>query len=163
MIGTNKVKTKTYSAKPSEINKKWWVIDARDIILGRLASQAAILLRGKHKPTFTPHMDCGDNVIVINTKHVALTGKKADRKDGKFYHRHTGFPGGIKETTAGKILEGRYPERVMQMAIKRMLSRNKMGSQQMTNLYVYADDQHPHEGQQPAKFDIAAMNSKNKK
>ena len=92
---------KTYSAKPSDIDKKWWIIDAKDLILGRLASQTAILLRGKHKSTFTPHMDCGDNVIIINAKHVHLTGNKADPKNGKMYYRHTGFPGGIKETTAG--------------------------------------------------------------
>ena len=98
---------KTYSAKPSEIEKKWLIIDAKDIVLGRLASQAAILLRGKHKPTFTPHMDCGDHVVIINAKHVHLSGNKADKKDGKFYYRHTGFPGGIKETTAGKILLGK--------------------------------------------------------
>ena len=97
---------KTYSAKPSYINKKWWLIDAKDLILGRLASQTAILLRGKHKPTFTPHMDCGDNVVIINAKHVHLTGNKADPKGGKMYYRHTGFPGGIKETTAGKVLLG---------------------------------------------------------
>lgn len=154
---------KTYSAKPSEIEKKWWVIDAKDIVLGRLASQAAILLRGKHKPTYTPHMDCGDNIIIINAKYIYLSGKKSDIKDGKFYYRHTGFPGGIKETTAGKILVSKYPERVVQMAIKRMISRNKMGGKQLGNLYVYAESEHPHIAQQPAIFDIAAKNSKNKK
>jgi len=154
---------KTYSAKPSEIEKKWLIIDAKDIVLGRLASQTAILLRGKHKPTFTPHMDCGDNVVIINAKHVHLSGNKADKKDGKFYYRHTGFPGGIKEITAGKILLGKYPERVVQMAVKRMLSRNKMGSKQFGNLYVYADDQHPHTAQKPVAFDIAGKNTKNKK
>jgi large subunit ribosomal protein L13 len=146
---------KTYSAKPSEIEKKWLIIDAKDIVLGRLASQTAILLRGKHKPTYTPHMDCGDHVVIINAKHVYLSGNKADKKDGKFYYRHTGFPGGIKETTAGKILLGKYPERVVQMAVKRMLSRNKMGSKQFGNLHVYADAQHPHTAQKPVAFDIA--------
>lgn len=154
---------KTYSAKPSDIEKKWWVIDAKDLVLGRLASQTAILLRGKHKPMFTPHMDCGDNVIIINAEHVHLSGKKADLKDGKMYYRHTGFPGGIKETTAGKILAGKYPERVVKMAVKRMISRNKLGTQQFGNLYVYAGDAHPHEGQQPKTLDIASKNSKNKK
>lgn len=154
---------KTYSAKPSEIEKKWLIIDAKDIVLGRLASQTAILLRGKHKPTYTPHMDCGDHVVIINAKHVYLSGNKADKKDGKFYYRHTGFPGGIKETTAGKILLGKYPERVVQMAVKRMLSRNKMGSKQFGNLHVYADAQHPHTTQKPVAFDIAEKNTKNKK
>ncbi len=153
---------KTYSAKPSDIEKKWWVIDARDLVLGRLASQAALLLRGKHKPTFTPHMDCGDNVIIINARHVYLSGNKADPKDGKMYYRHTGFPGGIKETTAGKILLGKYPERVLKMSIKRMISRNILGTKQFSNLYVYAEDAHPHSGQQPEVLDIASKNSKNK-
>ena len=154
---------KTYSAKPSEIEKKWLIIDAKDIVLGRLASQTAILLRGKHKPTYTPHMDCGDHVVIINAKHVYLSGNKADKKDGKFYYRHTGFPGGIKETTAGKILLGKYPERVVQMAVKRMLSRNKMGSKQFGNLHVYADAQHPHTAKKPVTFDIAEKNTKNKR
>ncbi|HJK86210.1 MAG TPA: 50S ribosomal protein L13 [Candidatus Megaira endosymbiont of Nemacystus decipiens] len=154
---------KTYSAKPSEIEKKWLIIDAKDLVLGRLASQAALLLRGKHKPTFTPHIDCGDNVIIVNAKHVHLSGNKSDHKNGKFYYRHTGFPGGIKETTAGKILQGKYPERVVQMAIKRMISRNKMGNRQFKNLHVYADDQHPHQAQKPEVFDLASKNSKNKK
>jgi large subunit ribosomal protein L13 len=154
---------KTYSAKPSEINKKWLVIDAKDIVLGRLASQTALLLRGKHKPTFTPHMDCGDNVIVINAKYVHLSGNKGNKKDGKIYYRHTGFPGGVKEVTAGKILLGEYPERVVKMAVKRMLSRNKMGNKQFTNLHVYAENEHPHSAQQPIIFNIAEKNTKNKK
>jgi large subunit ribosomal protein L13 len=154
---------KTYSAKPSDIEKKWWVIDAKDLVLGRLASQTAILLRGKHKPTFTAHMDCGDNVIIINAKHVHLSGKKADLKDGKFYYRHTGFPGGIKETTAGKIFSGQHPERVVKMAIKRMISRNKMGDKQIANLHVYSESEHPHIAQKPEVFDFASKNSKNKK
>jgi large subunit ribosomal protein L13 len=154
---------KTYSAKPSEIEKKWWVIDAKDIVLGRLASQTAILLRGKHKPTYTPHMDCGDNVIIINAQEVYLSGKKGDKKDGKFYYRHTGFPGGVKEITAGRILLGKYPERVVQMAVNRMISRNKMGRKQFGNLYVYPGSEHPHTAQTPAVFDIAGKNPKNKK
>lgn len=153
---------KTYSAKPSNIDKKWWIIDAKDLILGRLASQVAIILRGKHKPTFTPHMDCGDNVIIINAKYVHLTGNKADPKSGKIYYRHTGFPGGIKETTAGKILLGKYPERVIKMAIKRMISRNSLGNKQLGNLYVYSEDVHSHEGQQPKLLNFASKNLKNK-
>ena len=153
---------KTFSAKPSDIEKKWWLIDAKALVLGRLASQVAILLRGKHKPSFTPHMDCGDNVVIINAKDVGLTGKKLNTKDGKLYYRHTGFPGGIKETTAGKILEGRYPERVVQMAVKRMISRNNLGAKQMSNLYVYAGNEHPHAGQKPEAFDLLSKNRKNK-
>jgi large subunit ribosomal protein L13 len=154
---------KTYSAKPSEIEKKWLIIDAKDIVLGRLASQVALLLRGKHKPMFTPHMDCGDHVVIINAQQIHLSGKKGDKKDGKFYYRHTGFPGGIKETTAGKILLGNYPERVVQMAVNRMISRNKLGRKQFSNLHVYAGSEHPHTAQQPMTFDIAEKNPKNKK
>lgn len=154
---------KTYSAKPSDVEKKWWVIDAKDLVLGRLASQTAMLLRGKHKPIFTPHIDCGDNVIIINAKYIYLSGSKADPKDGKFYYRHTGFPGGIKEVTAGKILGGKYPERVVQMAVKRMISRNKLGSKQFGNLFVYAEAEHPHQAQKPNIFDFASKNTKNKK
>jgi large subunit ribosomal protein L13 len=153
---------KTYSAKPSEITKKWWIVDARDLVLGRMASQVALILRGKHKPTYTPHMDCGDNVVVINAKHVHLSGKKSNRKDGKFYYRHTGFPGGIKETTAGKTLEGRFPERVVKMAIKRMISRNILGSKLISNLYVYPEAEHQHEAQKPELLDLASKNKKNK-
>ena len=154
---------KTYSAKPSEIEKKWVLIDGKDLVLGRLASKIAILLRGKHKPTFTPHLDCGDNVIVINAKHVHLSGNKGNKKDGKFYYHHTGFPGGIKTTTAGKILEGKFPERVIKMAVQRMISRNKLGRIQLGNLRVYADESHPHEGQSPIIYDFANKNPKNKK
>lgn len=154
---------KTYSAKPSEVEKKWWVIDAKDLVLGRLASETAILLRGKHKPTFTPHIDCGDYVVIVNARHVYLSGNKSDKKDGKIYYRHTGHPGGIKDTTAGKILLGKYPERVVKMAVKRMISRNKMGAVQFGNLYVYADETHPHQGQKPEALDLASKNRKNKK
>lgn len=154
---------KTYSAKPSEIQKKWWVINAQDLVLGRLASEVAKILRGKHKPTFTPHLDCGDYVIITNAKHICLTGKKSALKDGKIYYRHTGFPGGIKDTTAGKILSGKHPERVVKLAIKRMITRNVLGSKQIGNLYVYAGDEHPHQAQQPELYDFASKNSKNKK
>lgn len=154
---------KTYSAKPSEIHKKWWIIDAKDLVLGRLASEVAKILRGKHKPSYTPHLDCGDYVIIINAKHIHLTGTKANLKDGKIYYRHTGFPGGIKETTAGKILAGSHPERVIKLSVKRMITRNVLGSKQLGNLYVYAGGDHPHQGQQPEIYDFASKNTKNKK
>lgn len=154
---------KTYSAKSSEIKKNWLIIDAQDIVLGRLASQVAILLRGKHKPLYTPHVDCGDHIIIINAKHIYLSGNKSNQNNGKFYYRHTGFPGGIKETTAGKILSGNHPDRVLKMAIKRMLSRNKMGSKQLTKLHVYNDCTHPHSAQKPILFDMIKKNIKNKK
>lgn len=151
---------KTYSAKPSEIEKKWVVIDATGLVLGRLATIIAMRLRGKHKPTFTPHMDCGDNVIVVNAEKIRLTGNK--RTDEKFYW-HTGYPGGIKERTLGQILDGRYPERVIVKAVERMITRGPLGRQQMKNLRVYPGPNHPHEAQQPEVLDIAAMNPKNKR
>ena len=151
---------KTFSATPSDIEKKWILIDADGVVLGRLASQVAKILRGKHKPSFTPHMDCGDNVIVINADKVKLTGKKLT--DKKFYW-HTGYPGGIKERTMGQILEGSYPERVVETAVERMITRNNLGRQQMKNLRVYAGSEHPHEAQQPEVLDLAAMNPKNKR
>ncbi|MCC8417222.1 MAG: 50S ribosomal protein L13 [Rickettsia endosymbiont of Bryobia graminum] len=154
---------KTYSAKPSEIKKKWWIINAQDLVLGRLASEVAKILRGKHKPTFTPHLDCGDCVIITNAKHIYLTGNKSALKDGKIYYRHTGFPGGIKDTTAGKILSGKHPERVVKLAVKRMITRNVLGAKQMGNLYIYAGDEHPHQAQQPELYDFASKNIKNKK
>jgi len=149
----------TISIKPAEVVRKWYLIDATDLVLGRLASQIAKILRGKHKTTFTPHVDCGDNVIVINAEKVALTGNKlAD----KVYYHHTGFPGGIKSITAGKQLE-EHPERVIIKAVERMISRNKMGREQMTKLHVYAGPSHPHTAQTPETLDIASMNSKNKR
>ncbi len=151
---------KTYSAKASEIEKKWFVIDAEGLVLGRLASQIARILRGKHKPTFTPHMDCGDNVVVVNAEKVKLTGRKTS---DKVYHWHTGHPGGIKQRTAGQILEGKHPDRVITKAVERMITRNRLGRQQMKNLRVYAGPDHPHEAQQPEVLDIAAMNPKNKR
>jgi large subunit ribosomal protein L13 len=154
---------KTYSAKPSDIKKQWHIIDASSLVVGRLASEIAKILRGKHKPTYTPHMDCGDNIVVINADKVILTGNKAMRKDGKIYYRHTGFVGGIKETTAGKILDGKHPERVLKLAVRRMLSRSPLGNQQYSNLYVYSGETHPHSGQKPAKYDFASKNIKNKK
>ncbi|MGF1592965.1 MAG: 50S ribosomal protein L13 [Kiloniellaceae bacterium] len=151
---------KTFSATPSDIEKKWILIDAEGVVLGRLASQVAKILRGKHKPSFTPHMDCGDNVIVVNAEKVKLTGRKL--ADKKFYW-HTGYPGGIKERTAGQILEGAHPERVVEKAVERMITRNNLGRQQMKNLRVYAGASHPHEAQQPEVLDLAAMNPKNKR
>ncbi|MGB0698057.1 MAG: 50S ribosomal protein L13 [Parvibaculales bacterium] len=149
---------KTYSAKPSEVEKKWWIIDAQDVVLGRMSAEIAKILRGKHKPMFTPHIDTGDNVIVINADKVKFTGKKmADKK----YYRHTGYPGGIKETTPEKVLEGKFPERVVEMAVKRMLPRGPLARQQLRNLKVYAGSEHPHEAQSPETLDVAAMNSKN--
>ena len=152
---------RTYSAKPKEINKQWWLIDAKDMILGRLAAEVSMILRGKHKPTYTPHMDCGDNVIIINAKKIKLLGKKADPNIGKVYYRHTGYPGGLKTTTAGKILKGNYPGRVIETAIKGMINRNKLGRQQMRNLYIYADENHIHQAQQPKIYDLAAKIQKN--
>ncbi|KMW57559.1 LSU ribosomal protein L13p (L13Ae) [Candidatus Rhodobacter oscarellae] len=149
---------KTFTATPADIDKKWILIDAEGVVLGRLASIVANRLRGKHKATFTPHMDMGDNVIIINADKVQLTGKK--RAD-KTYWRHTGYPGGIKSRQAGEILEGDHPERVLTLAVKRMLPGNRLSRQQMTNLRVYAGAEHPHEAQAPEVLDVKAMNSKN--
>ena len=150
----------TYSAKPSEIEKKWWLIDAEGLVLGRLASIVAKYLRGKHKPTFTPHMDCGDNIVIVNAEKVRLTGNK---RTAKTYYWHTGHPGGIKSRTADKILDGAHPERVIEKAIQRMITRGPLGRKQMSNLKVYGGIEHPHEAQQPESLDIAAMNPKNKR
>jgi large subunit ribosomal protein L13 len=151
---------RTYSAKPSEIEKKWWVIDAEGLVLGRLATVGAIYLRGKHKTTFTPHMDCGDNIVIVNAEKVRLTGSK---RTAKTYYWHTGYPGGIKSRTADKILDGEYPERVIQKAVQRMITRGPLGRVQMGNLKVYGGSEHPHEAQQPEVLDVGAMNSKNKR
>ena len=151
---------KTYSAKPADVEKKWFVIDAEDVVLGRMASQIALRLRGKHKPMFTPHIDCGDNIIVINAEKVKLTGRK--RTDEKFYW-HTGHPGGLKERTLGQILDGKYPERVVIKAVERMIARNPMGRAQMKKLHVYAGADHPHGAQNPEVLDMEALNSKNKR
>lgn len=151
---------KTYSAKPADIEKKWIVIDADGVVLGRLAVEIARILRGKNKPTYTPHMDCGDNVIVINAEKVKLTGKKLS---DKVYYWHTGHPGGIKERTAGQILSGAHPERVVTKAVERMVPRGPLGRQQMKNLRVYAGAEHPHEAQSPVVLDFASQNPKNKR
>lgn len=149
---------KTYSAKPSDIDKAWIIIDADGIVLGRLATVVAARLRGKHKPQFTPHMDTGDNVIIVNAEKVQLTGKK---RTAKTYYRHTGYPGGIRSTTADKMLDGKHPERVVLKAVQRMLPGNRLSRKLMTNLRVYAGPDHPHEAQKPETVDVAAMNSKN--
>ena len=149
---------KTYTATPSDIVKKWYLVDAENLVLGRLAVLIADTLRGKHKTTYTPHMDCGDNVVVINAEKVHLTGRKREKKQ---YHRHTGYAGGIKTTTPAKLLESAHANRVIELAVKRMLPAGPLGRQQMSNLRVYAGAQHPHEAQSPVKLDIAAMNAKN--
>ena len=150
----------TSSSKPSEVVKKWILIDAEGVVLGRLASIVANRLRGKHKPTYTPHIDDGDNVIIINAGKVKLTGNKAERE--KFYW-HTGHPGGIKERTWGKILGSAHPERLLEKAIERMVPRGPLGRKQMKNLKVYAGTVHPHEAQTPETLDVAALNPKNKR
>lgn len=150
---------KTFSATPKDINKEWLVIDAQGVVVGRLASYVAKVLRGKHKPSFTPHMDCGDNVIIINAGKVKLTGKK--RSDKKYYY-HTGHPGGVKERTPEFIFNSEHPERVMQKAVERMLPKDSpLARQQMGHLYVYAGEEHPHAGQSPKSVDFAKMNVKN--
>ncbi|MBT3169892.1 MAG: 50S ribosomal protein L13 [Rhodospirillaceae bacterium] len=151
---------KTFSATPKDIDKKWLLVDAEDLVLGRLAAIVATRLRGKHKPSYTPHMDCGDNVIVINAEKVRLTGNKL--QDKTYYH-HTGYPGGIKSRTAASILAGPTPEQVVSKAIERMIPKGPLGRQQIKNLKVYIGAEHPHEAQQPAILDIAAMNPKNKR
>ena len=151
---------KTYSAKPSEVEKNWYLIDADGVVLGRLASQIAMRLRGKHKPIFTPHIDCGDNIIVINAEKVALTGNKRTQKS---YYWHTGYPGGIKSRTADKVLDGRHPERVLIKAVERMITRSPLGRQQMRKLHVYAGAEHPHQSQNPEALEVAVMNPKNKR
>ncbi|MFK7743987.1 MAG: 50S ribosomal protein L13 [Roseobacter sp.] len=148
---------KTFSATPADIDKKWIIIDAEGVVLGRLASIIATRLRGKHKPSFTPHMDCGDNVIVINAEKIQMTGKKRDES----FYWHTGHPGGIKSRTKAQILEGKHPERVVTLAVKRMLPGNRLSRQIMTNLRVYAGGDHPHEAQSPEVLDVKSMNSKN--
>jgi large subunit ribosomal protein L13 len=152
---------KTYSAKPVEVTKNWLLIDAEGLVLGRLASIIAMRLRGKHKPMYTAHIDCGDNVVVINAEKVALTGKKA--KFDVFYW-HTGFPGGIKQRTKGQILEGKHPEDVLINAVRRMMPKDSpLARDQMTNLRVFAGAKHDHEAQKPEVIDVAAMNPKNKR
>jgi len=151
----------TASVKAAGRKRQWHLIDATDLVLGRLASVAAVLLRGKHYPDYTPHVDCGDYVVIINAEKVHLTGR--NKAADKTYYHHTGYPGGIKGITAQKILEGSHPQRVVHKAIQRMISRNKLGNVQMAKLFVYAGQQHKHEAQKPVKFDVAGMNPKNSK
>ena len=149
----------TKAVKPAEVEKKWLLVDADGLVVGRAATIIANILRGKHKPSFTPHVDCGDNVVVINADKIRFTGRKLDQK---VYYRHTGYPGGIKGVTAGKILEGRFPERVLEKAVERMIPRGPLGRQQMRNLRVFAGAEHSHEAQNPEVIDIASRNRKNK-
>lgn len=149
---------KTYSAKPTEVDSKWYIVDADGLVLGRLAVIVANMLRGKHKPMFTPHIDCGDNIVVVNAEKIRLTGKK---RSDKVYYWHTGYPGGIKSRTAEAILDGDHPERVIQKAVQRMLPKTRLGRKQLTKLKVYAGAEHPHEAQSPIALDVAAMNPKN--
>jgi large subunit ribosomal protein L13 len=148
----------TYSAKPAEVEKKWVVIDAAGLVVGRLASIVAMRLRGKHKPTYTPHVDDGDKVVIINAAKAVLTGRKREKK---IYYHHTGFIGGIKERTAKSIYEGKFPERIVEKAVERMLPRGPLARVQLGNLRVYPGADHPHAAQNPEKLDVAAMNRKN--
>jgi large subunit ribosomal protein L13 len=148
----------TYSAKPGDIDKRWVVIDADGLVVGRLAALIATRLRGKHKPGYTPHMDCGDNIVVVNAEKVVLTGNK---RANKIYYRHTGYPGGIKETRAAQWLDGKHPERVLEKAVERMMPGGPLSRRQLRNLRVYAGSAHPHEAQQPVALDVAALNAKN--
>ncbi|AMK24303.1 MULTISPECIES: 50S ribosomal protein L13 [Sphingobium] len=149
----------TKPATPATVEKKWILIDAEGLVVGRLASTVANILRGKHKTSFTPHVDCGDNVIIVNAGKVKFTGRKLT---DKVYYKHTGYAGGIKETTPQKILEGRFPERVLEKAVERMIPRGPLGRQQMRNLRIFAGAEHPHEAQNPEVLDFASRNRKNK-
>lgn len=150
----------TLSLKPAEVDKKWVLIDAEGLVLGRLAAIIAQRLRGKHKPQFTPHVDCGDHIVVINADKVRVTGNKAEQS--VFYY-HTGYPGGIKGRSIRQRLESAHPERVVHKAVERMITRGPLQRAQMKHLYVYAGDKHPHDGQQPVKLDVASLNRKNVK
>lgn len=150
----------TYSAKPSEVESKWFIVDAEDVVLGRLAVIVANRLRGKHKTIYTPHIDCGDHIVVVNAGKVKLTGKK---RSDKIYYRHSGYPGGIRSRTAGQILEGKMPEEVVIKAVQRMVPKGPLGRKQLKKLKVYAGAEHPHEAQAPEVLDVAAMNPKNKR
>ncbi len=150
----------TLSLKPAEVRKGWVLIDANGLVLGRLAAIIANRLRGKHKPQFTPHVDCGDNVVVINAERVKLTGNKADQS---IFYYHTGYAGGIKGRSIRQRLEGKHPEQVLEKAVERMITRGPLQRRQMKHLYVYTGSTYPHEGQQPQALDVAALNSKNRR
>ncbi len=149
---------KTFSARPAEVEKKWVLIDADGLVVGRLASIIAKRLRGKHRPIFTPHVDCGDNIVVVNAEKVLFTGAK---RQNKVYYWHTGHPGGIKERKAHQILEGKFPERVLEAAVRRMMPGGPLTRKQLGNLRIYRGAEHPHEAQQPERLDIASANAKN--
>ena len=149
---------KTFVAKPAEVEKKWVLIDAEGLVVGRLASLIALRLKGKHKPTYTPHVDMGDYIIVINAEKVVFTGKKYEDKK---YYRHTGYPGGIRERTPKMIIEGKFPERVLEKAVERMLARGPLQRQIMRGLRIYKGGAHPHEAQNPEVLDVGALNRKN--
>jgi large subunit ribosomal protein L13 len=149
---------KCYQAKPADVEKKWVVIDAQGLVVGRVASLIAMRLRGKHKPIYTPHVDCGDYVVVVNAEKVVFTGAKFQDKR---YYRHTGFPGGVKETSPRKIIEGRFPERVLEKAVQRMLPRGPLAREQLTHLRIYKGPEHPHAAQTPEVLDVKALNRKN--
>jgi len=151
---------KTYSAKPSDVTRAWTLIDAEDLVLGRLASLVAMRLRGKHKAIYTPHIDCGDNIVIINAEKVKLTGNK---RNADIFYWHTGYPGGIKGRSKGQILDGDHPQRVVQKAVERMVPRTPLGRAQMKKLHVYAGSDHPHAAQQPEVWDVGALNPKNKR
>jgi large subunit ribosomal protein L13 len=154
------IEMKTFSAKPAEVTKNWVMIDATGLVVGRLASIVAMRLRGKHKPTYTPHVDDGDNVIIVNAEKIVLTGKK---RENKVYRHHTGYIGGIKERTARSILEGKFPQRIVEKAVERMLPRGPLARVQLGNLRVYAGPDHPHAAQNPQLLDIGSLNAKNKR
>ena len=149
---------KTYSQKPAEVDKKWVLFDAEGVVLGRLATEIARRLRGKHLPTFTPHVDGGDHIVVINAQKVILTGRK---RENKTYYRHNGYPGGIREQKAGKMLDGNFPERVLELAVTRMMPGGTLSRAQLKNLRIYAGTEHPHEAQAPEKIEFASANVKN--
>jgi large subunit ribosomal protein L13 len=151
---------KSFAARPADVRRDWFVIDADGAILGRLATVIAVRLRGKHKPMYTPHVDCGDHIVVVNAEKVRLTGRK---REDKVFYWHTGHPGGIKQRTMGQILDGRYPERAIVKAVERMIPRSPLGREQMKKLRVYAGPEHPHVSQQPRPLDLGAMNPKNKR
>ena len=151
---TSKFIKQTKSANASNVNKKWLLVDAEDVVLGRLATTVSNLLRGKHKSNYTPHVDCGDNVIIINAEKIRLTGNKLNDKT---YYWHTGYPGGIKSRTAKKILEGKFPDRIIRLAVKRMIPKGPLGSQQISNMKVYNGSAHPHDAQAPEKLDISEL------
>ncbi len=151
---------KTYSAKPADVVQKWYLVDAEGLVLGRLASICARILRGKHKTTFTPHVDCGDGIIVINADKIAMTGNKLT---DKVYYRHTGYPGGVKGVTPEKLLFDEKGDRILMKAVERMLPKTKLGRSQLTKFRVYPGAAHPHEAQNPEPLDIGAMNPKNRR